>query len=109
MAHLPTPRARAASWPSQIAATAARASFAPRYTEVREQWEERFETRFGFWRLLTDRAVAALLDCGILFVRPKTPGKTVVSRTGWYQVDLKHQAATISGFPPVGCMLATWN
>ncbi len=37
-----------------------------RYGEVREQWEERFETRYGFWRSLTDRAVAAFLDCGIL-------------------------------------------
>jgi hypothetical protein len=37
-----------------------------RYGGVREQWEERFETRYGFWRPLADRAVAAFLDCGLL-------------------------------------------
>ena len=37
-----------------------------RYDGVRAQWEERFETRYGFWRSLTDTAVAAFLDCGIL-------------------------------------------
>ena len=37
-----------------------------RYDEVRAQWEERFKTRYGYWRPLTDTAVAAFLDCGIL-------------------------------------------
>jgi hypothetical protein len=43
-----------------------RCALQPRYSEVREQWEERFEGRYGFWRSLTDKAVAAFLDCGIL-------------------------------------------
>ena len=33
---------------------------------MREQWEERYEGRYGFWRGVTDKAVAAYLDCGIL-------------------------------------------
>lgn len=36
------------------------------YGEVREQWEERYEGCYGFWRDVTDKAVAAYLDCGIL-------------------------------------------
>jgi len=36
------------------------------YGEVREQWEERYEGRYGFWRGVTDKAAAAYLDCGIL-------------------------------------------
>ena len=33
---------------------------------MREQWEERYEGRYGFWRGFADRAVGAYLDCGIL-------------------------------------------
>jgi hypothetical protein len=36
------------------------------YADVRDAWEERFEGRYGFWRAVTDRAVGAHLDCGIL-------------------------------------------
>ena len=32
-----------------------------RYDEVREQWEERFETRCGFWRSLTDNSLSMAL------------------------------------------------
>jgi hypothetical protein len=35
------------------------------YERLRGAWEERFETRFGFWRGLADEAVARYLDCGI--------------------------------------------
>ena len=33
---------------------------------VKGEWEERFESRFGFWRGFVDGAVARYLDCGIL-------------------------------------------
>ncbi|MGH9380571.1 MAG: IS91 family transposase, partial [Thermoanaerobaculia bacterium] len=36
-----------------------------RYDEVKGQWEERFERRFGFWRGAVEDAVFAFLDCGI--------------------------------------------
>ena len=35
------------------------------YDEVKAVWEERFETRFGFWRGFVDTVVARYLDCGI--------------------------------------------
>jgi hypothetical protein len=35
------------------------------YERVKEEWEERFERRFGFWRGLADEAVARYLDCGV--------------------------------------------
>jgi Transposase zinc-binding domain/Putative transposase len=34
--------------------------------DVRDGWEERFEGRYGLWRDVADKAVAAYLDCGIL-------------------------------------------
>lgn len=37
-----------------------------RYADVREVWEERFERTYGFWRGVTDTAVGAYLDCGLL-------------------------------------------
>jgi hypothetical protein len=36
------------------------------YTQVRDTWEERYEGHYGFWRSATDKAIGALLDCGIL-------------------------------------------
>ena len=36
------------------------------YADVRDGWEERFESRYGFWRTAAERAVGAYLDCGIL-------------------------------------------
>ena len=36
------------------------------YADVREVWEERFEASYGFWRAVTDTAVGAYLDCGLL-------------------------------------------
>jgi hypothetical protein len=36
------------------------------YADVREVWEERFEPSYGFWRAVTDTAVGAYLDCGLL-------------------------------------------
>ena len=35
------------------------------YGEVREQWEERYEGRYGFWRGVTDKAVTAYLEIKI--------------------------------------------
>ena len=35
------------------------------YDEVKAVWEERFETKFGFWRGFVDTAVARYLDCGV--------------------------------------------
>jgi len=32
---------------------------------VKGEWEERFESRFGFWRGFVDGSVARYLDCGI--------------------------------------------
>jgi len=37
-----------------------------RYGVVKGEWEERFESCFGFWRGFVDGAVARYLDCGIL-------------------------------------------
>ncbi len=37
------------------------------YADVRDGWEERFESRYGFWRAATEKAVGAYLDCGILY------------------------------------------
>lgn len=37
-----------------------------RYEAVKGAWEERFESRFGFWRGFVDGAVARYLDCGIV-------------------------------------------
>ena len=36
------------------------------YDYVRDEWAERFEGRYGFWRPLLDKAVSSYLDCGIL-------------------------------------------
>jgi hypothetical protein len=33
---------------------------------VRDDWEERYEGRYGFWRSSADKAVGGYLDCGIL-------------------------------------------
>jgi hypothetical protein len=35
------------------------------FEEVRGQWEERFERRFGFWRGFADEQVLRYLDCGL--------------------------------------------
>ena len=35
------------------------------YDRLRGEWEDRFESKFGFWRCLADGAVARYLDCGI--------------------------------------------
>ncbi len=35
------------------------------YEEVRGQWEERFECRYGFWRGFVDEQVRRYLDCGL--------------------------------------------
>jgi len=36
------------------------------YESVKGQWEERFQSRYGYWRPFVDEAVARYLDCGIL-------------------------------------------
>ena len=35
------------------------------YDRLRGKWEERFESKFGFWRGLADEAVARYWDCGL--------------------------------------------
>jgi hypothetical protein len=35
------------------------------YEEVKGQWEERFESRYGHWRGFVDEVVARYLDCGV--------------------------------------------
>ncbi len=47
-----------------------------RFEAVKGEWEERFESRFGFWRGCVDGVVARYLDCGILengFARVRCP------------------------------------
>ena len=39
--------------------------FEHHFEEVRGQWEERFERRFGFWRGIVDEQVCRYLDCGL--------------------------------------------
>jgi len=34
------------------------------YEEVKAQWEERFESRYGHWRGFVDGVVMRYLDCG---------------------------------------------
>ena len=44
--------------------------------EVRGQWEERFERRFGFWRGFVDEQIRRYLDCGLFengFARIRCP------------------------------------
>jgi hypothetical protein len=36
------------------------------FTEVHDDWEERFDGCYWFWRSFTDKAIGAFLDCGIL-------------------------------------------
>ena len=46
------------------------------YDEVRGQWEERFERRYGFWRGFVDEQVQRYLDCGLYengFARVRCP------------------------------------
>ena len=46
------------------------------YDEVKGQWEERFEGRYGFWRGLLDEQVRRYLDCGLYengFARIRCP------------------------------------
>jgi len=50
--------------------------FETHFEEVRGQWEERFERRFGFWRGFVDEQVRRYLDCGLFengFVRIRCP------------------------------------
>jgi len=46
------------------------------FDEVRGQWEERFERRYGFWRDFVDEQVLQYLDCGLFengFARIRCP------------------------------------
>ncbi len=48
-----------------------------RFEAVKGEWEERFESHFGFWRGWVDGVVARYLDCGILengFARVRCAG-----------------------------------
>jgi len=46
------------------------------FDEVRGQWEERYERRYGFWRSFVDEQVLRYLDCGLFengFARIRCP------------------------------------
>ena len=46
------------------------------FDEVRGQWDERYERRFGFWRGFVDEQVQRYLDCGLFengFARIRCP------------------------------------
>ena len=50
--------------------------FETHFDEVRGQWEERYERRFGFWRGFVDEQVLRYLDCGLFengFARVRCP------------------------------------
>ncbi len=50
--------------------------FEEHFEEVRGQWEERFERRFGFWRGIVDEQIRRYLDCGLFengFARIRCP------------------------------------
>ena len=50
--------------------------FDTRFDEVKAQWEERFERRYGFWRGSVDEQVLRYLDCGLFengFARIRCP------------------------------------
>ncbi len=47
------------------------------FEDVKSEWEERFEGRYGFWRGLVDEQVRRYLDCGLFengFARIQCPG-----------------------------------
>ena len=50
--------------------------FETHFDEVRGQWEDRFERRFGFWRGIVDEQIRRYLDCGLFengFARIRCP------------------------------------
>jgi hypothetical protein len=50
--------------------------FDAHFDEVRGQWEEMYERRFGFWRGFVDEQVLRYLDCGLFengFARIRCP------------------------------------
>ena len=62
--------------PAECAATGVYRSRSPRATplyrlvesccdQVKGQWEERFERRYGYWRGFVDEEVRCYLDCGL--------------------------------------------
>jgi hypothetical protein len=57
-------------------ATALYRLFGAQFDEVRGQWEERYERRYGFWRSFVDEQVLRYLDCGLFengFARIRCP------------------------------------
>ncbi len=49
------------------------------YEDVKGQWEERFEHRYGYWRGFVDEQVCRYLDCGLFengFARVRCPDCT---------------------------------
>jgi hypothetical protein len=50
--------------------------FEAHFDEVRGQWEERYERRYGLWRSIVDEQVLRYLDCGLFengFARIRCP------------------------------------
>jgi len=57
-------------------ATALYRLFDAQFDEVRGQWEERYERRYGFWRSFVDEQVLRYLHCGLFengFARIRCP------------------------------------
>jgi len=56
------------------------------FETFRQVYDERFQAKYGFWRPVVDRSVAAFLKCGDLeqgFARVRWPKKSVLpSHTG---------------------------
>jgi len=52
------------------------------YEEVKGQWEERFEGRYGFWRGPVVEQVGRYLDCGLFEnVSPASSAQSVTPTT----------------------------
>ena len=63
--------------PRQPQATPLYGLLEARFESVKGEWEERFESRYGFWRGCVDGVVERYLDCGILdhgFARVRCSG-----------------------------------
>ena len=55
------------------------------YGEVRDEWEEQYEGRYGSWRPFMDKAVGGYLDCGSMprqWAVPPAPGGVDTLPTG---------------------------
>ncbi len=51
--------------PRNVRATSLYQFLEAHYEDVKAIWEERFQTKYGFWRGFVDQVVARYLDCGV--------------------------------------------